>query len=437
MIEEIDRAIEKIKAFPSDRPIRIISHFDADGISSAAIFSRAIQREGKKFSLEIVKSLEEDYINSLEEDLIVFLDLASGSLNYLGRKRNDVIILDHHEIINEIPKNVLMVNPVVKGHEKMSAAAICYLFARRLSVRNKDLANLAVIGMVGDSHEKEIGKFFSEILEDSETVVKKGLLAYPSTRPVNKVLEYSSNPYIPGVSGSREGVTEVLREAGFKPENGQYKALYELDKDEMTRLVTAVALKMKKESDYDKLIGNIFLIKFFNKLEDAREISALINACSRMDNTDISLGFCLGNRFFREEAERIYVGYKQSLVSALKYFDEGEKYQGKDYVIFNAKDNIKDTIIGTVASIVSHSPIYNEGAILIALAYTGEKIKVSARIAGREGRNVREILNRAVVSVGGEVGGHPNAAGCLILREREQEFIDELRKVLDLEMLKV
>ena len=75
------------------------------------------------------------------------------------------------------------------------------------------------------------------------------------------------------------------------------------------------------------------------------------------------------------------------------------------------------------------------------MAYSQEKIKVSARIAGREGRNVREILHKAVTPMSNpheiEVGGHPNAAGCLIPKEKEQEFINNLRQQLEVEVIKV
>lgn len=438
--ERIKEAIERIDSLSKAKPIKVISHFDTDGICSAAVFSRALQRWGKKFSLEITKSLDEKYISDLPEDsLLIFLDLASGSLDYLARKKTEVFIFDHHETIQQIPDNVFMINPVLQKEEPLSAAAICYFFAKTLNPNNRDLANLAVIGMVGDLHEKEIGKSFSEILNDSDGIIKRGLLIYPSTRPLNRVLEYSSSPYLPGVTGSREGVTSLLREAGLVGENGQCKALYELTEEEMTKLVTAVMLRGAKAGamNQENLIGNLFMVKFFNKLEDAREISALINACSRMERRDIALGFCLGNKAMREEAERVYINYRQSLTSALKYISESEKMEGKNYMIIHGKDKIKDTIIGTVASILSHSPLYPEGLLIVALAYDQERVKVSARLSGRKGGNVREILNKAVIPIGGEVGGHPNAAGCLIPREKENDFISELRKVLDVEIVKV
>ncbi len=203
----------------------------------------------------------------------------------------------------------------------------------------------------------------------------------------------------------------------------------------MSSLITAIMLRGVEEKAIHSLIGNLYLIKLFNKQEDAREFSALINACSRMDSPHISLGFCLGNKKSREDAEKIYHEYKQHLIAALKYVSESEKISGKNYTIINAKNNIKDTIIGTVASIVSRSPAYNEGTIIVALAYNENKIKVSARMVGREGRNVCEVLHKAVIEIGGEVGGHPNAAGCLIAKEQETRFIEELKKVLEIEIV--
>lgn len=438
MLESIKSALKLIDAYSAESKIRIISHYDADGITSAAIFARAMQRWGKKFTLQVVKGLEEEFIRNLpENEILIFLDLASGSLDYLSNKKNKVFIFDHHEITQRIPENVTLINPLLQNHEQMSGAGIVYLTAKTLSEKNKDLAHLAIIGMVGDVMEKNLGKIYDEILKDSDTTIKKGLLIYPSTRPLDKALEYSSNPYIPGVTGSYKGVIEVLKEANIPKINGRYKALYELTEEEMGSLITAIMLKHLGKENHSNLIGNLFLVKFFNKLEDARELSALINACSRMDFPSTALGFCLGNKKYKEEAEKIYIEYKQHLVSALKYVSESEKIAGKNYTIINAKNNIKDTIIGTVASIISNSPAYEEGTIIVALAYNEDKIKVSARLAGRNGRNVREVLSKIVLPIGGEVGGHPKAAGCLISREKEEMFINELKKTLEIELVKV
>ncbi len=438
MRKKIEVVMAKIEELSKQKPIKIISHFDTDGITSAAIFARAFQRWNKKFSLEIIKALDEEYIKNLPNNqILIFLDLASNSLHYLKEKNTEVFILDHHEVTQEIPLNITLINPLIDNHEIISSAGICYLFAKTLSAQNKDLANLAIIGMVGDLLEKELGRTYNEIIKDSETIIKKGPLLYPSTRPLDKALEYCSSPYIPGVTGSYSGCIELLREANIQKNHEKYKSLYELTEKEMSSLITAIMLRCATAKSDENIVGNLFLIKWFNRLEDARELSALINACSRMDCPNIALGFCLGNKNKKLEAEKIYLEYKQHLIAALRHISQIEKISGKKYTIINAKDNIKDTIIGTVASIISHSPIYEEGTIIVALAYNEDKIKVSARIAGRCNKNVREILHKVVVPLGGEVGGHPEAAGCLIQKTHEHVFIEELRKLLEIEVIKV
>ncbi len=66
----------------------------------------------------------------------------------------------------------------------------------------------------------------------------------------------------------------------------------------------------------------------------------------------------------------------------------------------------------------------------------GNKIKVSARTV-RKGRNVREILERAMSDIGGEFGGHKYAAGCMLDNSREQEFIERIKKDLEIELVKM
>lgn len=440
MQNSIKLAIDKLKKLPKDKPIKVISHNDTDGITSAAIFSKALQRWEKRYTLEIVKGLHRDYIKNLPEShILIFLDLASGSLPYLAEKQTEIFIFDHHEITKEIPANVTMVNPVLEKEENICGAAIAYLFAKTLSNENLDLSHLAVIGMVGDMHESNLNKTYSQILNDAEVTIKKGLLLYPATRPLDRVLENSFGVYIPGVTGSFKGVLEMLREVGIPKGPRGFKSLAELTEEEMSKLTTSILLKTSESPEKEsKLVGNIYLVKLFNHIEDAREISALINACSRMDHPHIALGFCLGNKSLKKESQRIYTKYRKAISATLGQIDEFQKIQGDGYQIINGEDKIKDTIVGTVTSIMSFSSTYEKGTILITMANTeNEKIKISGRIAGRNGRNVREILNDAVTHLpNSEIGGHPMAAGAVIQREDAQIFIENLQNILEVNKIK-
>ena len=427
--------LEKIKG----KRLQIVSHFDTDGITSARIMIGALKRLDQSFDLKIVKNLTKEFISSLSnKKLILFLDLASGSLKEIKEAElREVFIVDHHEISGEIPRNVRIINPELFDKRKISGAGMTYLFCKEINEKNKEFAKFAVLGTIGDSLEKDLDSINHGILEDSEVQRKKGILIYPSTRPINKVLEYCSDPFIPGVTGNSEGVIELMREINIGSNGGKYKSFMELDEEETQRVVTSIMLRNPKIKNKE-LLGELFLIKMFGKLEDAREMSAKINACSRNGESDLALRFCMEDNEAKKKVEAIHVKYKQQLLSGIKYAqEEAERIEGRGYVIINAKDKVKDTIIGTITSILSHSPVYDKETILIGMAYDKEKIKISARSVGKKGRNIREILSNIAINFNGEVGGHEFAAGCTIGKEHEKEFLKNLKRDLDLEVIKI
>ncbi len=435
--KQIKFVAEKFLEDSKNKEIQVISHFDTDGITSATIMIQTLKKLDKKFSVKIVKSLEEQFISDIPKDKItIFLDLASGSLHHIEKYLKNVYIIDHHEIVQEIPESINIINPELHDKQKISASSLVYLFCNKLGGKNKDLAKLAILGMVGDLLEKEIDKLNNNILEDGEIKRKRGLLIYPSTRPLNRTLEFCSNPFIPGVTGDIKGVLELLREVGLNPIKGKYKNLIELDSEEMEKLVTAIILR-NPQSKHKEMIGDIFLIKLFNKLEDARELSAMINACSKFGEPGIAIQLCMEISGAKKRAESIHAKHKQFIISGLKFVSEAEKIKGHGFVIINAKDKIKDTITGTITSILSKSSLYEEGTIITTMAYYDDKIKVSARCVGQNGQNLREMLARIITTIGGEVGGHKFAAGCIISKNKEQEFINCLKKNLEVEVVKI
>lgn len=439
MLNAVNKIAIEFLELSKQKPVRIISHHDTDGITAAAIMAKALKRIDKKFSIKIVKGLEEENIKKElerhEREIIFFTDLASGSLDYFKELKAPIFILDHHQIDQtKLNSNIKIINPHLFGEEEVSGAGIAYLFAKALSQNNKDLSNLAIIGMVGDRLDGNISKIYNQIINDAEDLtIKKSLMVYPATRPIKRTLEYCTSVYIPGVTGSPLGVLDMLRETNIPSE----KSLFELSDEEVSRLITAVLIKRADYKRKEEIIGNLYLLKFFNKKEDARELSTMINACSRLGCSDIALSFCLENENAKTQAEDLYTQYKQQLISSLNTMEKMDKIKGNGFVIMNAKETIKDTIIGTVTSILSSSLNYEEGTVLIGMAYNQDKIKVSARIVGKEGRNIKELLEKVTIGFHGEVGGHNKAAGCLIKKDQEQDFIQALQKSLEIEVMKV
>ncbi|MFH1521707.1 MAG: DHH family phosphoesterase [archaeon] len=449
MLKEVDIFAKEFLEFAKDKPIRIISHHDTDGITSAAILAKTFKRLDKKFTIQIVKGLEESTIveelKRQPKEVIIFSDLASGSLNYFQNLTEPIFIIDHHEIDkSKLNDKIKIINPHLTDSPKnneTTGAGICYLFSKAISQNNQDISSLAIIGMIGDRHETNISKINQQIVKDSHDLeIKKGLVIYPATRPLRRALEWSTSPYIPGVTGNGPGTMELLRETGIQYD----KSLLDLSDDEMSKLITAVMIRRAQHNKVEDILGNLYILKFFNTKEDVREISTLINACSRLGFSDIAISYCLENEKAKKQALDIYTKYKQELVSGLKVAEKMHKIKGKGFVILNAKDQIKDVIIGTICSMLSSSPTYTEGTVLIGMAYNEDKIKISARIVGHEGRNLKEILEKTIITFKdknpesmAEVGGHNFAAGCLIEKEKESSFIHVLKKELEVEIVKI
>lgn len=439
MLKAIKNLSKEFLELSKDKQIRIISHHDTDGITSAAIIATTLRRLDKKFTIKILTQLEEKNLKpeleKHEKQILFFTDLASGSLDYFQNLKQPIFILDHHEIDKEkLNDNIKIINPHLFDEEPITGAGLCYLFSKSISEKNTDLSRLAIIGMVGDRHEETLSKLNQQIVQDTKDLeIRKGLLIFSATRPLRKSLEYSTSCYIPGVTGSSSGVLELLREINISPET----TLYDLTEDEMAKLITAVMIKRASHGEEQGTIGNIYLLKFFNRKEDVRELSVLINACSRLGHKDTAILFCMENEKAKQQAQDIYVKYKQEIVSGLRLAEKIEKIKGQGFVILNAKDEVKDTIIGTIMSILSSSLNHEHGTIFIGMAYNQDKIKVSARISGRGGRNLKEVLEKTVINFEAEVGGHEKAAGCLIKKEDETRFLEVLKKTLEIEVMKV
>ena len=346
MLEAIKKAVDRFSQIEGF--VRIVTHFDADGISSGAILCNALKRMDKSFRITAISQLDKRYIEKLKEEdneILFLVDMGSSHLNELNSLKGSVFILDHHEIVeSEINSNIIFINQHVYKEENLSASAITYLFAKELDGRNSDLASLAILGMIGDFADQDLGKIANSILQDAKDItIKKNILLFPSTRPLNKALEFS-NIYIPGVTGSSIGALNLIREAGIKiKEENHYKTLLDLTEEETSRLLTLITLKGSDKN----LIGKIYLIKFFNQLEDAREITSLINACGRLGHADTALAFCMGSKKSKSDAESIYSQYKHQLISGLNWISIHDKIEGEGYVIINAGEDIKAGIIGT------------------------------------------------------------------------------------------
>jgi len=460
-------AVKKLKElFAKEGIIRVMTHLDTDGLTSAAIFLQLLNKNNQVYWISSVKQLETEMIEQLKQEsrknkwkAIVFLDLGASKLTQIRELAafTTVFVIDHHElepnfesaesleVSQEFSGNFFFVSQHFYGNEKISASCLTYLFVKKFG-EDKHLAQLAILGMIGDVLDKNIGKVARTILNDAEESgmqIRKGLTVFSSMRPIHKALEFSSSIFIPGVTGSSNGALMMLRDLGIEIKTSQgYKTLLDLNKEELSRLITAILLRRVSNGHGQDILDNIYLIKISNRLFDAREVSTMLNACGRLGYSSLALAFLTGSKKAQAKIEEVYAKYKHYIIKALNWVNSKKKIQGDGYVIINAKNAIKDTIIGTIVSILTSSYLYEEGTIVVGMAYRKDsKIKVSARIVKTKNKqsevNLYHLLNDVVKITGGEVGGHSNAAGCLIAKEKEKEFLELLEKKLAAQEIKI
>ena len=191
----------------------------------------------------------------------------------------------------------------------------------------------------------------------------------------------------------------------------------------------------------EDIFGEIYLLKNENDeslIKDLREFSTMLNACGRLNRYSVGIGVCLESDKAKKEAFSILKDYKAEIINGLNWFYSNKTksniVDGDGYLIINAEDHIKDTLIGTVLSIISKSGIIKQNTILLGMAYTLEgDIKISIRISGYKHKelNLKEILEEITEKVGGNAGGHNFAAGSLISQDKEEDFIKNAVRVLD------
>ncbi|WP_457556391.1 DHH family phosphoesterase [Candidatus Pyrohabitans sp.] len=442
--------------------VRVITHHDADGLSAGAIVHTAVVRAGFPCETRCVKQLEGRIIAEIaseKPELLILTDFGSGQVDLLLQHLPDagMIILDHHqprEVEDEPEYHINSHSYGIDGSREVSGSGMAYLFARtflkKLEHSSADLTALAAVGAVGDLQENS-GTFRGinrEIIREGE---REGVLRLEKdlrlfgrqTRPLYKAIEYTTEPFIPGLSGSESASLQFLSELEIPVKrDDSFVMLADLTQEERQRLTTALILKMIEHRIpphiAEGIVGEVVTLLKEEKrtpLRDAKEFATLLNACGKHEHYGIGLAVCLGERgelyrralgMLRKHREYLNSCYDWVTKNIEKIRDEGAVYA------FHAGEEIDENVIGTVAGMVLNSRILGEvkPIIVFASAEDGE-VKVSAR-GNRElverGVNLGKAMLYASERVAGEGGGHDVAAGAKIPRGREEEFLKHVEE---------
>ena len=230
LLPDMKQAVERIEqAINNNEKILIYGDYDADGITSTTILIKFFKEIGVEVDKYIPNRLEEGYgINNkaLEEiknrgiDLIITVDTgitANDQVKYANELGLDVIITDHHEPSDEIPKAVAVIDAKRKNNKypfnQLAGCGIAFKLTQAISIKrklepSKYLKNLDIvsIGTISD---------LVPLVDENRVIVKLGLMLVKQTKNIGlrKLLLKSQLKELDSTSISF-GITPRINAAG-------------------------------------------------------------------------------------------------------------------------------------------------------------------------------------------------------------------------------
>lgn len=423
--EAVKYATDLLLSLPKKTKVRIISHIDADGISSASILAIALERAGYRYHISI-KTTKSDLIDDIkkeENDLIIFSDIGSGYLKEMEKLNCNIIVLEHHLSYDEAPSNVMYVNARlygIDGSKEASGSTVSYFFAKAIDENNVDLSQLSLIGAIGDkqSFEGYNKKVLEEAIAEGYVEIRDEYIFEGKT--IKDALENSLEPYFTNFYNA----TPFIEEIGLLPQ----KKFEELDEKERKKLLSALTIKLieqgyndiewKKKVIYGRYYGNLY------------DMASKLNASARMNESSIGIAACLGDKKARERIFILQERYRDEIRKEMRIMEKKKPYEMEKFIYFYTEKRPLGGVLAGLA--LNYLPDFNKGKPVLAISYDND-IDISARANNemvKNGINLGEAMKKAAEKAGGKGGGHPIAAGATIPKENEAIFLKALDEYL-------
>jgi len=142
-MKRLDKAAEAIaKSILHCESMRVISHNDADGITSAGLICNALLRARIPFQATLLNRLDESVVSGLKSP-VIFCDMGSSKPELITHIKGDCFVLDHHRPVGTM--SCMHLNPHLYGIDgafELSASGVVYSVVRHMG-DNTDLAPCA------------------------------------------------------------------------------------------------------------------------------------------------------------------------------------------------------------------------------------------------------------------------------------------------------
>jgi single-stranded-DNA-specific exonuclease len=443
MTEEIASACRKaaqvLLSFPEGTRIRVVSHYDADGIASAGVLCRMLVRAGFDFHTTLMRNPFTkgfDRLKNERNELIIFSDMGSGQLEEIASLGCQAIILDHHQYLDEkTPPSILQINANLLGSDgnyEASGATLSYMLATSIDPRNEDLAVLALAGAVGDKQYIGGIRGLNKMILDQ--AVHKGFLKEKISMKLcgdtlADALFYSVEPYFPGLSGNAAAIEESLKklhmDSSLRPEG--------LDNESLVKLQSFLLFRLIKAGCFQNILDVTIRKRYYDAKAgwELERFADLLDACGKNGYRSLGLALCLGDTEPWTEALAVEREYKQKLLDGLQALEHDGIHETDGMRYFYTENS---SLGGVIAGIAVNF-LFDEKKPLFSLTRKEKDDEVHVSCRGNQtlvarGLDLGAAMKTVATALDGFGGGHKIAAGATIAFNKEGEFLEKVDELL-------
>lgn len=368
--------------------VEVYAHHDADGIAAGAILCQAMLRQGGRFRLRVRQRVSAAEIGS---DAAVLLCDMGSSMEDLPA---GTMVVDHHHPHFDGTYHVNPRQHGLDGDIELSASGTAYLVAQYMG-ENRDLAGLALLGIIGDRQQ-----FAGKNLEICNEAIAEGVISAGrgiclTGRDDHERLFSAINPYLHQVSGDEPAVAALLMQA-----RGQ-------EGTDLAALLSHIILQISPSTTLEAmeaLYGDRYSLER-EVIADARTLAAVVDACGKAGYGGLAASLCLRSATGLDEAWARAIAHRRSVIEAIRtispYPDTPGFYRVDDPAV---SSDVADAL---AYDCIAETPV-------IVFARAGDLAHVSARAPKGVLIDIGSAVRDVARACGGLGGGHATRAGATI-----------------------
>lgn len=262
-IKNLKKAANRIlEAVKNKEKIILYGDADPDGIASVVILKEALEILGLTPAQIYFPNREKDgygineealkFLKKTAPALLIVIDCGIGNVKEvdLAKKMGfEVIIIEHHEVLPQIPKASIIIDPKQKEDKypfkQLACGAICYKLAKLLlslaqkSYQPEKFLELAAISTLADQ---------MPLLDENEKLVKEGILAlnYTKRKGLKALIEETEFKNL-GLEEIWQKIISPLNAAGFKDHLNEAYLLLTAERESKAKTLAKILIKKQKK----------------------------------------------------------------------------------------------------------------------------------------------------------------------------------------------